>query len=69
MYVIQNVIMANYLIDNGYPVAKIDRDKFDKSRLVFLFADSSGLRLTMSRFQKSGGSNNDSIDASSVEME
>lgn len=58
MYVIQNVNMANFLIENGQPLLKIDRDKFDKFRLVFLFADTNDMRNAMSRF-RNGGSNNE----------
>ena len=64
MYVIQNVNMANYLIENGQPLLKIDRDKFDKFRLVFLFADNQGLRDAMTRFSRNGGSKNDSVKES-----
>jgi hypothetical protein len=68
LYVIQNVNMANYLIENGQPLLKIDRDKFDKFRLVFLFADTCNLRNAMSRFLRNGGSNNDSLKDSPAKM-
>lgn len=69
MYVIQNVNMANYLIENGQPLLKIDRDKFDKFRLVFLFADNQCLRDAMTRFSRNGGSNNDCVKVNSSKME
>lgn len=61
--------MANYLIENGQSLIKIDRDKFDKFRLVFLFADTQCLRDVMTRFPRNGGSNNDSVKDSNGKME
>lgn len=69
MYVIRNVNMANYLLKNGYQIAKIDIDNIDKRRLVFLFDDSSELRNCMSLFTKNGGSKRDSIEESRNSME
>lgn len=68
MYVIQNVNMANFLIENGQHLLRIDKDKFDKFRLVFLFADTQDMRNTMSCFPKNGGSNNDSLKNSETKM-
>lgn len=50
MYVIRGYRLANYLMDNGIDMVRVDRNKENKSWLVFLFEDTKKLRETITKF-------------------
>ena len=50
MYVIKTLSMVNYLIENGFDIKKVDRNVYDRTKLIFLFEDTFGLRQCMNKF-------------------
>ena len=42
--VIKSMTDANILLDLGNPIKKIDRDRNDRTRLIFLFANTDKLK-------------------------
>lgn len=50
LYVIRGYRLANYLMDNGINMVRVDRNKKDKAWLVFLFEDTKKLRGTITKF-------------------
>ena len=50
LYVIRGYRLANYLMDNGINMVKVDRNKENKSWLIFLFEDNKTLRKTITKF-------------------
>lgn len=50
LYVIRGYRLANYLMDNGINMTRIDRNKENKSWLIFLFEDTKDLRKTITKF-------------------
>lgn len=62
--------MANHLLSSGFKLLKIDRNKADRTRLVFLFEDSDALRNAMSSYNKlKKGNQNDNKRNGDGEME
>jgi hypothetical protein len=51
MRLIKSVSMANYLLDNKFALIRIDKDRADESRLVFIFEDSNDLRNAMGDYK------------------
>lgn len=54
MYVVLQVSMANYLISKGFPVLRIDRNRYNRDRLIFLFEDSEALRTSLNDYKRDG---------------
>lgn len=54
MYVVLQVSMANFLISKGFPVLKIDRNRDNRERLIFLFDDSDALRASLKDYKRDG---------------
>ena len=52
MYVIKNQVMASYLMSKGFRLVKLDVDRNNKNRNIYLFNDSKELRQTMNEYQK-----------------
>jgi MinD superfamily P-loop ATPase len=52
MYVIRNQIMATFLMGKGFRLIKLDTDKTNPNRNVYLFKDSKELRKAMEMYQK-----------------
>lgn len=50
LYVIRGYRLANYLMDNGINMIKVDRNKENKSWLIFLFEDTKNLRQAITKF-------------------
>lgn len=50
LYVIRGYRLANYLMDNGINMVKVDRNKENKSWLIFLFEDTKNLRQAITKF-------------------
>lgn len=50
MYVVRGYRLANYLMDNEIKMVRIDRNKNDKSWLLFLFEDTQELRRIITKF-------------------
>lgn len=50
MYIIKSVAMANYLLKNQSLLKSIDRDRNDRSKLIFLFEDTKTLRELMNNY-------------------
>jgi hypothetical protein len=46
--------MANFLISNGFHIVKIDRNRDNRERLIFLFKDSDSLRNTLKDYKRDG---------------
>lgn len=55
MYVVRGYRLANYLLAKNLSLSKIDRDKNNKSRILFLFRDSTQLRNAITEFTKNLG--------------
>lgn len=52
MYIIRTMSMANFLIENGFVLRKIDRNSENRNKLIFLFDDTKTLRDTMSHYKR-----------------
>jgi len=52
MYVIKNQSMATYLMSKGFKLIKLDADKNNLNRNVYLFCDTPQLRSEMSNYKK-----------------
>jgi hypothetical protein len=52
MYVIKTQAMATYLMSKGFRLIKLDTDKNNPYRNVYLFKDSDELRRVMTTYQK-----------------
>lgn len=50
LYVIRGYRLANYLMDNGINMVRVDRNKENKSWLIFLFEDTQKLRNTITKY-------------------
>lgn len=50
--IVRNYQDANKLIDKGYRMLKIDRDKRDRNFFVFLFEYSEGLISDLKKLEK-----------------
>lgn len=50
MYVVKGYRLANYLMENKINMVRIDRNKDDKSWLIFLFEDTQELRRMITKF-------------------
>lgn len=50
LYVIRGYRLANYLMNNGINMVKVDRNKENKSWLIFLFEDTKNLRQAITKF-------------------
>lgn len=63
MYVVLQISMANFLISQGFHLLKIDRNRENRERLIFLFEDSERLRNSLNDYKRDGvtiGYNKDS---------
>jgi hypothetical protein len=54
MYVIKTQAMATFLMSKGFRLIKLDKDKNNSYRNVYLFKDSVELRNAMKTYQKIG---------------
>ncbi len=52
MYVIRNQIMATFLMSKGFRLIKLDVDKYNPNRNVYLFNDTPQLRNAMNEYIK-----------------
>lgn len=52
MYVIKNQLMATFLMSKGFKLIKLDVDRNDKTRNVYLFSDTPLLRNAMKEFKR-----------------
>lgn len=52
-FVIKSMIDANKLIKLGNPLLEIDRNKFDRNYLIFLFEDTDKFRKDLMSLTKS----------------
>lgn len=52
MYVIKNQIMATYLMTKGFRLVKLDVDRNNSNRNIYLFNDSKELRQAMSEYKR-----------------
>ena len=52
MYVIKNQVMASYLMSIGFRLVKLDVDRNNLNRNVYLFNDSKELRNAMTEYKK-----------------
>lgn len=50
LYVVRGYRLANYLMDNGINMIRVDRNKKNKSWLIFLFEDTYKLRKAITEF-------------------
>ncbi|UZW12591.1 DUF5659 domain-containing protein [Clostridium pasteurianum] len=50
LYVVRGYRLANYLMDNGINMVRVDRNKKNKSWLIFLFEDTYKLRKAITKF-------------------
>ena len=50
LYVIRGYRLANYLMDKGINMVRVDRNKENKSWLIFLFEDTQKLRSTITKY-------------------
>jgi hypothetical protein len=51
MFVCKGKRLANYLIENGSPVIKIDTDQKSKGFLVFLFEKNELLQINLDKWK------------------
>ena len=49
--IIKHMSMANHLLKNNIRLKVIDRDKTNRSRLIFIFEDSEDLSNALSKFK------------------
>lgn len=54
MYVVLQISLANYLISKGFHVVRIDRNRVDRNRLIFLFDDTLQLRESLYYYNMDG---------------
>lgn len=54
MYVVLQISMANFLISKGFHVLRIDRNRDNRERLIFLFEDSDELRKSLYDYKRDG---------------
>lgn len=54
MYVVLHISMANFLISQGFHLLKIDRNRENRERLIFLFEDSERLRNSLNDYKRDG---------------
>lgn len=52
MKVIRSMTDANKLINLGNPLSKIDRNRFDRNYLIFLFEDTKKLNEDLYKLEK-----------------
>jgi len=50
-YVVKSMPIANFLIENGFAIKLIDRDKHNRQYLVFIFDYSDGLVETIKQYK------------------
>lgn len=50
--VIRTIAMTNYLLGKKCELYQVDRDRNDKSKLIFLFVDNEYLRQCMDEYEK-----------------
>jgi hypothetical protein len=65
LYVVLQVSMANYLISKGFHIQRVDRNRENRERLIFLFEDSEALRNSLKDYKRDGvtiGYNRESTD-------
>jgi hypothetical protein len=54
LYVVLQISMANFLISKGFHVQRIDRNRENRERLIFLFEDSEELRNSLTDYKRDG---------------
>lgn len=52
MFVCKSKRLANYLIEHGNPVVRIDTDQKAKGFLIFLFEDNKLLNVNLKKWEK-----------------
>ena len=50
MYVIKTQVLATYLMTKGFRLIKLQEDRKDKNRNVYLFKDSEELRKSITEY-------------------
>ena len=51
-FVCKSITLANYLIENGSNILRVDKDKNNKNYLVFIFKQDDLLEINLKKFKK-----------------
>lgn len=52
MYIAKTLRMLNYLVRNGFDCKKIEKDRYNKDKVVFAFVDCAELRQALDNYKK-----------------